>query len=148
MTTYIHTYVGTCLLTYIHTYRRPTGCASHSLVYGLTKKQFRCLLKRDVMSQEELAHLLHIKGANDSTRVWQQNTYMRPDTKYLLTYIHTILFTYFFLTLHKIRGKSLLELWVTTFLPDWQPPLIFVRFISNSLCMCSNSMASAHVILK
>ena len=25
------------------------------------------------------------------------------------------------------RGKSLLELWVTTFLPDWQRPLIFVR---------------------
>ena len=23
------------------------------------------------------------------------------------------------------RGKSLLELWVTTFLPDWQTPLIF-----------------------
>ena len=35
-----------------------------------------------------------------------------------------------------------------TFLPDWQLPLIFVRFISNFLCMCSNSMASAHVILK
>ena len=36
-----------------------------------------------------------------------------------------------------IRGKSLLELWVTTFLPDWQPPLIFVLFISNFLCICS-----------
>ena len=44
------------------------------------------------------------------------------------------------------RGKSLLELWVSTFLPDWQLPLIFIRFISNLLCMCSNSMASAHVI--
>ena len=31
-----------------------------------------------------------------------------------------------------IRGKSLLELWGTTFLPDWQPPLIFVRFASKS----------------
>ena len=41
------------------------------------------------------------------------------------------------------RGKSLLELWVTTFLPNWQPPLIFVQFISNFLCM-----ASDHVILK
>ena len=50
--------------------------------------------------------------------------------------------------IHIIRGKSLLELWVTTFLPDWQPPLIFAQFISNFLCMCSNSMASAHVILK
>ena len=47
-----------------------------------------------------------------------------------------------------VRGKSLLELWVTTFVPDWQPPLIYVRFISNFLCMCSNSMASVHVILK
>ena len=47
------------------------------------------------------------------------------------------------------RGKSLLELWVsTTFLPDWQPPLIFIQFISNLLCMCTVSMASAHVILK
>ena len=46
------------------------------------------------------------------------------------------------------RGKSLLESWGTTFLPDWQPPLIFVRFISNFLFMCANSMASAHVILK
>ena len=50
----------------------------------------------------------------------------------------------------KTRGKSLLELWIldTTFLPDWQQPLIFVRFISNFLCMDSNSMGSAHVILK
>ena len=36
------------------------------------------------------------------------------------------------------RGKSLLELWGTTFLHNWQPPLIFVRFISNFLCICSN----------
>ena len=50
----------------------------------------------------------------------------------------------------KTRGKSLLELWilVTTFLPDWQQPLIFVRFIWNFLCMDSNSMGSAHAILK
>ena len=34
------------------------------------------------------------------------------------------------------RGKSLLELWITTFLPDRQPPLIFVRFISNFQCSC------------
>ena len=47
-----------------------------------------------------------------------------------------------------IRGKSFLELWVTTFLSDWQPPKIFVRLISNFLCMCSSSMASTHVILK
>ena len=46
------------------------------------------------------------------------------------------------------RGKSPLESWFTTFLPDWQLPLIFVRFISNFLCMCSNGMASAHGILK
>ena len=46
------------------------------------------------------------------------------------------------------RGKSLLELSVTTFLPDWQRPIIFVRIISNFLCMCSNRMASADVILK
>ena len=31
------------------------------------------------------------------------------------------------------RGKSLSELWITTFLPDWQPPLIFVWFLSNFL---------------
>ena len=31
-----------------------------------------------------------------------------------------------------IRGKSLLELWGTTFLPDWQPPSIFVWFTSKS----------------
>ena len=29
------------------------------------------------------------------------------------------------------RGKSLLESWGTTFLPDWQPPLIFVWFTSK-----------------
>ena len=46
------------------------------------------------------------------------------------------------------RGKSLLESWVTTFLPDWQLPLIFVRFISKFLCMCSNSVDNTHVILK
>ena len=45
------------------------------------------------------------------------------------------------------RGKSLLELWVTTFLSDWQPPLIFVRFIWNFLYIRYNIMASAHVIL-
>ena len=53
-----------------------------------------------------------------------------------------------FLTIGNIRGKSLLELRVTIFLPDWQLPLIFVWFISNFFCMCSNSMASAHVSLK
>ena len=41
------------------------------------------------------------------------------------------------------KTKSLIELWVTTFLPNWQLPLIFVLFISNFFCMCSNSMASA-----
>ena len=30
------------------------------------------------------------------------------------------------------RGWSLLESWVTTFLPDWQPPLIFDWFTSKS----------------
>ena len=34
------------------------------------------------------------------------------------------------------------------FFPDWQPPLNFVQYISNFLGMCSNSMTSAHVILK
>ena len=28
------------------------------------------------------------------------------------------------------RGKSLLESWGATFLPDWQPPLIFFKFSS------------------
>ena len=46
------------------------------------------------------------------------------------------------------RGKSLLELWVTTFLVEWQPPLIFVLFILNFLYMCSHSVANAHVIFK
>ena len=46
------------------------------------------------------------------------------------------------------RGKSLLESWVTNFLPYWQLPLIFVRYISNFLYMCSNSVDSVHVILK
>ena len=31
------------------------------------------------------------------------------------------------------RSKSLLELWVTTFLPDWQPPLI----LSQTSCACA-----------
>ena len=44
----------------------------------------------------------------------------------------------------QLRGESLLELWDT----DWQPPLIFVRIISNLLFMSSNGMTSAHVILK
>ena len=57
-------------------------------------------------------------------------------------------FTSIFATNVESRGKSLLESWRTTFLPDWQPPLIFVWFISNFLRMCSNSMASVHVILK
>ena len=30
------------------------------------------------------------------------------------------------------RGKSLLEPWGNTFLPDWQPPLMFVWFTSKS----------------
>ena len=46
------------------------------------------------------------------------------------------------------RGKSLKELWVSTFLPDWQLPLKFVQFISNFLCMCDSSMASSLHILK
>ena len=61
---------------------------------------------------------------------------------------HEAIFVFCIVILNLPRGKSLLELWLTTFLPDWQPPLIFVWFISNFLCMCSNSMDSAHVILK
>ena len=45
------------------------------------------------------------------------------------------------------RGQSLLESWGTTSLHDWQPPLIYVRFISKFLCNCSFSMANVHVIL-
>ena len=30
-------------------------------------------------------------------------------------------------------GKSLLELWSTTFLPDWQTPLIFVKEAINPI---------------
>ena len=33
---------------------------------------------------------------------------------------------------NSIRGKSLLELGDTTFLSDWQPPLIFISFTSKS----------------
>ena len=47
-----------------------------------------------------------------------------------------------------IRGKSFLESWVTTFLPEWQLPLIFIRFISNFLWICSNSVDSAHAIFR
>ena len=31
------------------------------------------------------------------------------------------------MTWFDFRGESLLESWGTAFLPDWQPPLIFVR---------------------
>ena len=51
-------------------------------------------------------------------------------------YAHLFIFTI-------TRGKSLLESWGTTFLPDWQTPLIFAWIFSNFLYMCSNSMASA-----
>ena len=44
------------------------------------------------------------------------------------------------------RGKSLLELWVTTFLPNWQPPLIFVRFTSKFLCMSTYCAAHAQEV--
>ena len=37
---------------------------------------------------------------------------------------------------HWFRGKSLLELLVTTFLPKWKLPFFFTRFVSNFLCMC------------
>ena len=47
-----------------------------------------------------------------------------------------------------LRGKSLLESWVTTFLPNWQLPLIFVRFISNFLSTRSNSMARGKSLLE
>ena len=52
------------------------------------------------------------------------------------------------LRLALVRGKSLLELWANTFIPDWQPPLIFVRLILNLLCMCSKSVDGDYVILK
>ena len=43
----------------------------------------------------------------------------------------------FIVVLMTYRGKSLLELWATTFLPDWQQPLkFFFRFISTS-CACA-----------
>ena len=39
---------------------------------------------------------------------------------------------FFFIHFIIPRGKSFLESWVTTLLPDWQPPCIFVWFISKS----------------
>ena len=63
----------------------------------------------------------------------------------VLTHLPLSLLSY---VLMYIRGKSPLELWVTTFHLDGQPPLILFRFISNFLRMCYNSMASCHVILK
>ena len=62
--------------------------------------------------------------------------------------------TFIFIVFNKLGkkcfagGKSLLESWVTTFLPDWELPFIFVRFMTNFFFMCSNSMVSAHMILK
>ena len=48
---------------------------------------------------------------------------------------------------NSLRGKSRLESWCVAFVYDWQPPLIFVRFTSNFLSMCSDRVASTHVIL-
>ena len=47
------------------------------------------------------------------------------------------------------RGKSLFESWLTTFLPDWQLPLI-LSDLSQTSCACalSNSVNSANVIFK
>ena len=70
--------------------------------------------------------------------------------KLYITFLHFIyLHNYLSCKLHlELELEADHSLWVTTFLPDWQPPLIFVQFISNFLCVCSDSMASAHVILK
>ena len=46
-------------------------------------------------------------------------------------------------TLADPKGKSLLELKVTTFLTDLQPPLMFVSFMSNFLFMCFYSIHCA-----
>ena len=71
--------------------------------------------------------------------IWQNVYYTFENS---VQYILKKIFFYF------ARGKSLLESWITTFLHDWQLPLILVRFISNFLCMCCNSVDSGHVILK
>ena len=54
-----------------------------------------------------------------------------------------------------IRGKSLLESWGTTFLPNLRPPLIFVLFISKShqhqpyyQSTCARSLRSIGQILR
>ena len=67
----------------------------------------------------------------------QANTYTHTYT----TYLHGGSFLKLQKTTLKncnyARGKSLLESWGTTFLPDWQPPLIFVWFTSKSHAILS-----------
>jgi len=86
--------------------------------------------------------LLNIKKPGYNNAYVYASTYVPTYVPQLKGENYTI-----YLALHT-RGKSLSELWVNTFLPDWQPPLIFVWFISNFLCVCSNSVTSAHVIFK
>ena len=46
------------------------------------------------------------------------------------------------LQIEPVRGKSLFELWVSTFLPDWQSTLIFVWFTSKSHYSTSHTIVA------
>ena len=105
-------------------------CWNHLQFLALVSRSMKCRGKIDI-SLPQHRHFEHSSLKRHINVIFPHQRYKKR--KAALPYTN-------------IRGKSLLDLWVTTFLPNEHSPLIFVRFISNFLCMCSNSMASDHVL--
>ena len=93
-----------------------------------------CFVARKKEEKEASTHLTlwltrYLKSCVDASQ--QSHSAVGDFLHKLLWTNETGHFTYSEFSIYT-RGKSLLESWGTTFLPDWQPPLIFVLFTWKS----------------
>ena len=131
---------------YVHTYSPWTNCACTDLPTAACKWQLSTV---DINSMEP-GRVPRWPGYPTAwpslchAAEWMQFSDRLSSISYFHSLLWPILCTYVW------RGKSLLDLWVTIFLPDWQPPLKSLSDLFQASCAFALilSMSSAHVILK
>ena len=102
------------------------NCQTSGMCYLLTCPKFACTIVVDNNNRVLNGKLVFLHGRialhqHTEPEVWilfknPRNSFFQRKTPFFNIFQNAPIF----------RGKSLLELWVTVFLPNWQPPLIFV----------------------
>ena len=89
-----------------------------------------------------ISNVLHFVWPNPLRGSWQSFAVWSVTSHFLSSFQGLFVASVYFLfddkvKLNSSRVKSIQEFSCAAFLHDWQPPLIFVRFTSNFLCMCT-----------